>query len=52
MKTGRREWLAWQRIVRELKELGIDINNNDKLTKAITVWGDEYHNLLKEIELF
>ena len=35
------EWESWQDICRELSILKIDINKEDKLTKAIRVWGDK-----------
>jgi len=34
------EWSAWKKIVLELKNLGIDINEQDNLTGSIRQWAD------------
>jgi len=38
-KEMRREWKAWRDICSELEKIGIDINNEDALCKAIQNWG-------------
>ncbi|MBT9169256.1 MAG: hypothetical protein DDT19_02610 [Syntrophomonadaceae bacterium] len=46
MEEMRKEHLAWQRVVEELKKLGVDINKHDKLADAIRIWGEKYVELV------
>lgn len=45
------EWYAWQALVKELRDLGIDINKHDDLCEAIKTWGHYYHQLQEVKEL-
>ena len=42
---NRLEWEAWQRVVKELNNKGIDINNEAALTSVLKAWGERYHEL-------
>ena len=33
------EWQLWQDVVKELRSLGIEINNEDGLNDALVAWG-------------
>lgn len=33
-----REWKAWQRVVKELRKLKVEINDQDKLTELLNQW--------------
>ena len=46
--TMYKEWQAWQRVVITLRGLGIDIDKQDGLAKALTTWGDEWASLRLE----
>jgi hypothetical protein len=35
------EWEAWQVVCQELNKLDIDVNKEDMLNAAITVWAEE-----------
>ena len=48
----KKEWLAWQNIVANLKLSGIDINEQNSLAQAIEAWGKEYHNLKKYLDKY
>lgn len=41
------EYQSWRRLCSELTRLGIDINDQDALTKRIKDWGIEYARLAK-----
>ncbi len=34
------EWMAWRAFCKELKRLGVDINDHDTLTQLLRNWGD------------
>jgi len=36
-----REWDAWQVVVKELTDLGINVNAQPRLVAAMTWWGEE-----------
>ena len=44
------EWMAWRKIVAELRLQGININNQDNLTKALKEWGERYADWRNERE--
>jgi hypothetical protein len=35
------EWLAWHAVCARLKALGVDINAQDALARALKRWGEE-----------
>ena len=37
------EWRAWQKVVKELKNKGIDINVEKELSRVIKEWGEQYY---------
>lgn len=37
------EWEAWQEVVRILRSLGVEINDQNELTEALKNWGHFYH---------
>lgn len=39
------EYEAWKSLVAILRNLGIEINDQDELTEAIKNWGHFYHQL-------
>ena len=43
-----KEWYAWRAMCTTLKALGININEEDKLTEAIKQWGEEFVTLKLE----
>lgn len=44
------EYVAWRRVVEEFRDQGIDVNTskNDRLIKAICLWGERLHALRAE----
>ena len=49
--ASRIEWEAWQALVAELKNKGIDINHEHALYNAIKTWGERYSEFRKEYGL-
>jgi len=43
-KPAQDEWNAWKGIVSTLKEIGVDINEQDALTEAIRFWGWKFYH--------
>ena len=43
------EWDAWQSVVTELRELGVEINDNDALNDFLKMWARTYHKLQQSI---
>lgn len=40
-----KEWESWQSVCHELKVLGVDINEQDNLTRLIKEWGYAFSEL-------
>ena len=49
MAQAKLEWDAWQEVVKSLKDLGVDINEQDKLAESMQEWGQQFHLLQKDI---
>lgn len=49
MNITEREWNAWQDIVKELRNLGVEINDQNKLNDLLKHWANEYCLLNKDI---
>ena len=41
------EWQAWRTLCGCLEDKGIDLDDEDRLTGAIKLWGEELHRLRK-----
>ena len=45
------EWMAWWKVCDILENLGVNINKEDELTKALVHWGEELTKLrIEQIE--
>lgn len=40
-EISQHEWLAWRQICKELKDIGVDINRQNRLACALRLWGEE-----------
>lgn len=40
-EISRREWLAWRQVCKQLKDIGVDINDQIPLACAMRLWGEE-----------
>ena len=45
MAFTQHEHTAWQRVVAELRDAGVDLNTNDSLTHALKQWGESMGEL-------
>ena len=41
------EWEAWKNVVKTLRSIGVEINDQDQLNADIREWGLEYARLAK-----
>jgi hypothetical protein len=35
------EWRAWQLVVEELRKVGVELNDHDRLARVLECWGEE-----------
>ena len=46
---ARDEWEAWQSVVIKLRELGVEINDENALNDCLTQWARAYNKLQESI---